>query len=123
MHGTVDPTIVTIQRGMWAIKWSFIGLCAMALIQAVIVWMSGSVALLADTIHNVGDAATAVPLGVAFLLARRPPSRRFTYGLGRVEDLAGVVIVGVIFCSALVAGYEALVRLLHPHPSRISASW
>jgi cation diffusion facilitator family transporter len=78
--------------------------------------MSGSVALLADTIHNVGDAATALPLWVAFLLARRPPSRRFTYGLGRVEDLAGVAIVGLIVVSVIVAGYESLSRLIHPQP-------
>jgi cation diffusion facilitator family transporter len=84
--------------------------------QAVMVWMSGSVALLADTIHNVGDAATALPLGLAFVLARRPPSPRFTYGLGRAEDLAGVVIVGLIAVSALVAGYASLTRLLHPQP-------
>jgi len=73
MHGVVDPTIVTTQRGMWALQWSFILLFATALMQAVVVWMSGSVALLADTIHNVGDAATALPLWAAFALARRPP--------------------------------------------------
>ena len=115
-HGTIDPSIVTTQRGLWAVKWSFIGLLFTALIQAVIVWMSGSVALLADTIHNVGDAVTALPLGIAFVLARRPPSPRFTYGLGRAEDLAGVVIVGLIAVSALVAGYESLARLFHPQP-------
>jgi cation diffusion facilitator family transporter len=115
-HGTIDPTIVTTQRGIWATKWSFIGLCATALIQVVIVWMSGSVALLADTIHNVGDAAAALPLWIAFMLARRPPSPRFTYGLGRAEDLAGVIIVGLIFCSAMVAGYQSLSRLLNPQP-------
>jgi cation diffusion facilitator family transporter len=101
---------------MWAIKWSFILLFATALMQAVVVWMSGSVALLADTIHNVGDATTALPLWVAFVLARRPPSRRFTYGFGRVEDLAGVVIVGLIVVSVIVASYESLTRLIHPQP-------
>jgi cation diffusion facilitator family transporter len=116
VHGTVDPTLVTTQRGIWAIKWSFVGLGATALIQVVIVWMSGSVALLADTIHNFGDAATAVPLWIAFMLARRPPSPRFTYGLGRAEDLAGVLIVGLIFCSAIVAGYQSVYRLLNPQP-------
>jgi cation diffusion facilitator family transporter len=116
IHGVVDPTIVATQRGLWAIKWSFILLFVTALIQAVVVLMSGSVALLADTIHNVGDAATALPLWVAFLLARRPPSRRFTYGLGRVEDLAGVAIVGLIVVSVIVAGYESLSRLIHPQP-------
>src|SRR5215471_4355873 len=115
-HGTVDPTMVTTQRGLWAIKWSFIGLSATACIQVVIVWMSGSVALLADTIHNFGDAATALPLWMAFVLARRPPSPRFTYGLGRTEDLAGVLIVVLILCSAIVAGYQSLSHLLHPQP-------
>jgi cation diffusion facilitator family transporter len=115
-HGPVDPTLVTTQRGLWAIKWSFVGLGATALIQVIIVWMSGSVALFADTIHNFGDAATALPLWIAFILTRRPPSPRFTYGLGRAEDLAGVSIVVLIFCSAMVAGYQALSRLFDPQP-------
>jgi cation diffusion facilitator family transporter len=115
-HGSIDPTIVTTQRGLWAVKWSFIGLCATALIQGVIVWLSGSVALLADTIHNIGDAATALPLWIAFLLVRRQSSPRFTYGLGRAEDLAGVIIVGLMLGSAMVAGYASFVRLLHPQP-------
>jgi hypothetical protein len=70
------------------------------------------VALLADMIHNVGDAATAIPLGVAFAVARRPPSRRFTYGFGRVEDLAGLAVVLTILTSAVVAAY--LVGRDHP---------
>jgi cation diffusion facilitator family transporter len=115
-HGPVDPTLLTTPRGLWALKWSLVGLGATALIQAVIVWLSGSVALLADTIHNVGDAATALPLWIAFVLARRPPSPRFTYGLGRAEDLAGILIVGLIVYSAVVAGYQSLSRLLHPQP-------
>ena len=88
-HGAVDPSILTTQRGIWAIKWSFVGLFATAAFQIVIVMFSGSVALLADTIHNIGDAATAIPLWIAFRLARRKPNKRFTYGYGRVEDLAG----------------------------------
>src|SRR5712692_2349064 len=115
-HGTVDSTMLTTQRGMWAIKWSLICLGATALIQAVLVWISGSVALLADTIHNVGDAMTALPLWMAFLLARRQPSPRFTYGFGRAEDLAGVAVVGLILVSVMVAGYESLARLIHPQP-------
>lgn len=115
-HGVIDPTIATTERGIWAIKWSFIILGLTAALQLVIVLLSGSVALLADTIHNVGDAATAVPLWIAFLFARRKPSARFTYGLGRVEDLAGVVIVAIILFSALVAGYEAIDRLINPKP-------
>lgn len=113
-HGAVDPTILTTERGTWAIKWSFIGLFATALFQVAIVLLSGSVALLADTIHNVGDAATAVPLWIAFTLARRKPNNRFTYGYGRVEDLAGVAIVLTILFSAIVAGYESIYRFFHP---------
>jgi len=112
-HGPVDPSILT-QRGIWAIKWSFVGLFATAVFQVVIVFLSGSVALLADTIHNLGDAVTAIPLWVAFTLGRRKPSERFTYGLGRVEDLAGVAIVLIILLSAIVAGYESINRLFHP---------
>jgi len=89
-------------------------LFATAIFQVVIVLFSGSVALLADTIHNIGDAATAIPLWVAFTLGRRKPSKRFTYGLGRVEDLAGVTIVLIILLSALVASYLSIDRFLHP---------
>jgi cation diffusion facilitator family transporter len=113
-HGAVDPTIFTTARGIRAIKWSFVGLFITALFQIFVVWLSGSVALLADTIHNFGDAATAVPLWVAFRLARRRPSKRFTYGYGRVEDLAGVAIVVAILASAFVAGYESIQRFFHP---------
>jgi cation diffusion facilitator family transporter len=115
-HGVVDPTIATNDRGIWAIKWSFVILAITAALQFAVVIASGSVALLADTIHNIGDAVTAVPLWIAFRLARRKPSPRFTYGLGRVEDLAGVAIVGIILLSAIVAGWEAVNRLIHPQP-------
>jgi cation diffusion facilitator family transporter len=87
---------------------------ATAVFQVIIVLLSGSVALLADTIHNFGDAATAVPLWFAFILARQRPSKRFTYGYGRMEDLAGVVIVLIILFSAVVAAYESVDRLIHP---------
>ena len=112
----IDPSIATSERGIWAIKWSFVILAITATLQIIVVAISGSVALLADTIHNFGDATTAIPLWVAFVLARRKPSRTFTYGLGRVEDLAGILIVLIILASALVAGYEAIDRLLHPQP-------
>jgi cation diffusion facilitator family transporter len=115
-HGAVDPTIATSERGIWAIKWSFLGLMATALLQLVVVLMSGSVALLSDTIHNFGDAATAVPLGIAFALTRLGVSRRFTFGYGRVEDLAGVIIVLIILFSAVVAGYQAIERIINPQP-------
>ncbi len=107
-HGAIDPTIYTTERGTWAIKWSFVGLSITAIFQVFVVLLSGSVALLADTIHNFGDAATAVPLWIAFALARLKPTKRFTYGYGRVEDLAGITIVLIILISAVVAGYESI---------------
>jgi cation diffusion facilitator family transporter len=115
-HGAVDPSIATSERGIWAVKWSFVGLFATALLQLAVVVMSGSVALLSDTIHNFGDALTAVPLWVAFALARLGPSRRFTFGYGRVEDLAGVMVVLIILFSAVVAAYQAIERLINPQP-------
>lgn len=115
-HGVVDPIIATSDRGIWAIKWSFVILAVTAAFQLAVVVASGSIALLADTIHNLGDAVTAVPLWIAFRLARRKPSPRLTYGLGRVEDLAGVAIVGIILASAIMAGWEASDRLIHPQP-------
>ena len=69
-HGVVDATIISSQRGLSAVRWSFWGLATTAAFQALVVGLSGSVALLADTIHNFGDAATAIPLGIAFWLAR-----------------------------------------------------
>jgi cation diffusion facilitator family transporter len=113
-HGAVDPTIATSERGIWAIKWSFVALVATAALQLVVVLLSGSVSLLSDTIHNFGDAATAIPLGIAFALTRLGSSRRFTFGYGRVEDLAGVIVVLIILFSAVVAGYQAVERLIDP---------
>ena len=115
-HGAIDPSLFTTERGIWAVKWSFVGLFVTALFQVVIVLISGSVALLADTIHNIGDAATAVPLWIAFRLAQKKPNNRFTYGYGRVEDLAGVLIVLIILFSACIAAYESIDRFLHPQP-------
>jgi len=113
-HGAVDPALLTTEHGIWAIKWSFVGLFATGVFQTIVVLLSGSVALLADTIHNMADAATAIPLWIAFTLGRRKPSERFTYGLGRVEDLAGVAIVLIILLSAIAAGYESIQRFFHP---------
>lgn len=115
-HGLIDPSLTTSERGIWAIKWSFVILAITAGLQLAVVAISGSVALLADTIHNFGDATTAIPLWVAFVLVRRKPSTTFTYGFGRVEDLAGILIVLIILASAIVAAYEAIDRLVHPQP-------
>lgn len=114
VHGAIDPSIITTARGLWAVKWSFVGLMGTAILQVAVVLFSGSIALLADTIHNFADAATAIPLGIAFLLARLKPTKRFSFGYGRVEDLAGVAIILIILFSALTAGYKAVDRLLHP---------
>jgi cation diffusion facilitator family transporter len=80
------------------------------------VLVSSSVALLADTIHNFSDALTAVPLWVAFLLGRRAATRRYPYGFGRAEDLAGLFIVAVVALSAVVAAVQSIERLLNPLP-------
>ncbi len=118
-HGVVDPKIAGTRRGKWAVKWSFAALMLTALLQVIVVALSGSVALLADTLHNIGDGFTALPLWLAFTLVHRKPTRRFTYGLGRLEDLAGVFIVMVILASAAAAGYESVHRLLHPQPVKM----
>jgi cation diffusion facilitator family transporter len=115
-HGVIDPSLSSNDKGIWAIKWSFVILAITSILQLSVVFTSGSVALLADTIHNVGDATTAIPLWIAFILVRRPPTATFNYGLGRVEDLAGMLIVLIILFSAIVAGYEAIDRLIHPQP-------
>ncbi|MCI0442965.1 cation diffusion facilitator family transporter [bacterium] len=113
-HGTVDPSLFDTKRGIRAVQWSSLGMFLTACIQAIIVWYSGSVALFADTIHNFGDAGTAIPLLIAFSLAKLPATKRFTYGYGRAEDLAGLVIVGLILFSAIVAAYESISRFFHP---------
>src|SRR4051794_23267592 len=115
-HGVIDPSLSSSERGIWAIKWSFIILAITAAVQMAVVITSGSVALLADTIHNIGDATTAIPLWIAFVLVRRKPTTTFNYGLGRVEDLAGMLVVLIILFSAIVAGYEAINRFINPQP-------
>jgi cation diffusion facilitator family transporter len=100
--------------GIRAVALSLAILAATAAVELVVALVSHSVALLADTIHNFADALTAVPLALAFKMGRRPPTRRYTYGFGRAEDLAGVAIVAVITASTVVAGYEAVTRLMHP---------
>ncbi len=93
---------------------SLVALAATAAIQAVIVAFTGSVALLSDTIHNVTDALTAVPLWIAFSLGRRPPTQRFTYGYHRAEDLAGLVILVAIAVSAGGVAWESFERFFDP---------
>ncbi|WP_405475215.1 cation diffusion facilitator family transporter [Streptomyces canus] len=112
----LDSALESSARGMRALWVSLAVLGVTALMQAVVVAVSGSVALLGDTVHNAADALTAVPLGIAFVLGRRAATRRFTYGYGRAEDLAGIVIVLTIAASAAFAGWAAIDRLLDPRP-------
>ncbi|CAN5374169.1 cation diffusion facilitator family transporter [soil metagenome] len=111
---SIDTALASSREGIRAVKISLVVLGATALIQLGLVFVTNSVALLADTIHNFSDALTAVPLWIAFALVRRPPSRRYTYGLGRAEDLAGLFVVLMIALSAVVAGYQSILRLIHP---------
>lgn len=111
----VDAALEASAQGIRALWISLGVLAATAVVQAVVVAVSGSVALLGDTLHNAADALTAVPLGIALVVGRRPPNRRYTYGYGRAEDLAGVVIVVIIAASSALTAYEAVTRLAHPH--------
>jgi cation diffusion facilitator family transporter len=113
---SIDGALESSAAGIRAVKLSLVALLATAVAQMVIVAISGSVALLADTIHNVADALTAVPLWVAFALGTRPATRRYTYGFGRAEDLAGLFVVAMIALSAVVAGVESIRRLANPVP-------
>ncbi|MFC1404154.1 MULTISPECIES: cation diffusion facilitator family transporter [Streptacidiphilus] len=110
----VDQALETSRAGMRTLWLSLLVLGLTALVQALVVVWSGSVALLGDTVHNAADALTALPLGVAFLVGRRAANRRYTYGYGRAEDLAGIAIVLTIAASCALACYQALDRLLHP---------
>ncbi|WP_336115069.1 cation diffusion facilitator family transporter [Streptomyces sp. PTD9-10] len=112
----LDPALESSARGLRALWVSLAVLGTTALAQAVVVALSGSVALLGDTVHNAADALTAVPLGIAFVLGRRAATRRFTYGYGRAEDLAGLAIVLTIAASAAFAAWAAVGRLLDPRP-------
>jgi cation diffusion facilitator family transporter len=110
----VDSALEASRDGMRALWISLAVLGATAAAQALIVAFSGSVALLGDTLHNVADALTAVPLGIAFWLGRRAATRAYTYGFGRAEDLAGIVIVLVIAASSIAAAWFAIDRLANP---------
>jgi cation diffusion facilitator family transporter len=112
----IDDTLEANAAGRRALVISLVGLGVTAVLQAVVVVLSGSVALLGDTLHNVADALTAVPLLVAFGLANRPANKRFTYGYGRAEDLGGLFVVAMILLSSVAAAYTAVDRLLHPQP-------
>lgn len=110
----IDDALEANAAGRRALLVSLLVLAATALLQGAVVVLSGSVALLGDTLHNVADALTAVPLLIAFTLARRAPTKRYTYGYGRAEDLGGLFVVAMIALSSVLAAYEAVDRLLHP---------
>jgi cation diffusion facilitator family transporter len=112
----VDHNLAASREGIRAVWMSLLGLLGVAVIQALVVLISHSVGLLADTIHNVADALTAVPIGLAFVIGRRRPTRRYTYGFGRAEDLAGLSVVAVIALSAVTVVWESLDRIAHPQP-------
>lgn len=113
---SIDSALESSAAGIRAVKISLVVLAVTALAQLAIVGISGSIALAADTIHNFSDALTAVPLWIAFALGTKAATRRYTYGFGRAEDLAGIFVVAMITASAIVAGYQAVQRLIHPRP-------
>jgi len=110
----VDSALEASREGMRCLKLSFTFLLVTAMIQTAIVYYTNSVALLGDTLHNYADALTAVPLAIAFIVGRRAATRSYTYGFGRGEDLAGIIVVVLIALSAGYAGYEAVMRFANP---------
>ncbi len=113
---SIDDALEASSQGVRALKISLFVLLATTVLQLVVVVISGSVALFADTIHNFSDALTAVPLWVAFVLGRRAATKRYTYGFGRAEDLAGLFIIAVVALSAVIAAYQSIERLFNPQP-------
>jgi cation diffusion facilitator family transporter len=110
----IDSALESDGRGVRALKISLVAMLVTAILQLVIVLLTGSVALFSDTLHNFADALTALPIWLAFIVGRRPATRRFAYGFGRAEDLAGLVVLVFIAGSSVVAAYEAIDRLVHP---------
>ena len=115
---SIDGALESSAAGIRAVKISLLALGATSIAQLVIVLISGSVALLADTIHNFSDALTAIPLWIAFALGTKAATRRYTYGFGRAEDIAGLFVVAMITLSAIIAGVESIRRLINPVPIR-----
>ncbi len=115
-QGASERALLKTKKGLWVVRWSFVGLMLTALLQAGVVLVSSSAGLLADTIHNAGDALTAVPLWIAFRLAHLKPNKKFTYGYGRAEDLVGLLVLIAIIFSAVFCAHTSIQRLLNPKP-------
>jgi cation diffusion facilitator family transporter len=113
---SIDNALEASAQGIRAVKLSLFILLGTTVLQGVVVLVSGSVALLADTIHNLSDALTAIPLWIAFALGNRMATKRYTYGFGRAEDLAGLFIIAVVALSAVVAAWQSIDRFFNPHP-------
>jgi len=116
-----DSALESSSKGIRAVKISLVALLVTAVLQLLIVFQTGSTALLADTIHNFSDALTSVPLWIAFVVGRRAANRRYTYGYGRAEDLAGLFVVVMIALSAVLVGWASIQRLFEP--AQVSDLW
>ena len=112
-HGSASDFINT-EKGIQALKFSLWVLGLTAAAQTVVVWLTGSVALLADTIHNLSDALVALPLWFAFSISKKKPTPHYPYGFYRVEDLAGLCVLLAIFASGLWTGWESIQRIINP---------
>lgn len=117
-HGALatERAFLDNQEGIRTVWLALAALTITSVLQVVIVAWSGSVALFADTIHNIGDGLNSIPLLIAFYLARRAATRRYTYGFGKAEDVAGIFIVLSIAISAGVVFYESFQKLINPEP-------
>ena len=111
---SVDSALETSEKGIRAVKISLAGLLITAFLQVIVVVITGSVALLADTIHNFSDGLTSIPLWIAFVIGRRAATKSYTFGFRRAEDLSGLFIVAMIALSAVVAGWESVKRIVDP---------
>ena len=111
---SVDSALESSVKGVRAVKISLVALLATSGLQLIVVFVTGSVALLADTIHNFSDGLTAVPLWVAFVIGRRAANRSYTYGYGRAEDIAGLFVVAMIAFSVVLAAWTSIDRLINP---------
>jgi cation diffusion facilitator family transporter len=113
---SIDDALEASTEGVRALKISMFLLLGTTVLQLIVAVFSGSIALFADTVHNFADALTAVPLWIAFVLGRRAATRRYTYGYGRAEDLAGLFIIAVVAISAIVAAWQSIDRFFNPQP-------